>query len=669
MWLLSTARAELTFFPTVEAARNQVYAILSHVWDPTEQSFQDTQRHRLECEATGENPRDRSTSKVKESCMLAERHGYKWIWNDTCCIDKTSSAELSEAINSMYTYYALAEVCFAYLRDVPTDSVLEDIDSAFRESRWFTRGWTLQELIAPDHVVFVSSHWEILGTKADLASLLADITWIPVAVLLLEEEVRDISIARRMSWASNRVTTRPEDEAYCLMGIFEVNMPTLYGEGRQAFRRLQEEIMKGTIDTTLFAWGHVLDVCPATIDPWDRLDDHEMYLFAPSPSHFAEARATDFDPHTLEDLQPTEDQFWTPKSSPLDFVESPTTAMMALPYGGQAHVSTRHAVQQLPDRDLSLSLINNMIRPGQDTEVSSEAAGVPTFNVTSYGVHAHIPVVEVNGISIAILFSSRDNQPLGLLLGPCDRAVDPTRPLYHPCIYSGQLRWRLINLNIVRSTTGTLSGFTWRSIYLTHIPLTRPTTHLLMNRGRATPFRIPQRLIDNLQKAKFKLSLPASMRFPWHGQPAATLTMFNPHWFGLHDILVHFGRCSIAGGPARMSSDPGVDVRSRAGGHVVPDALGPHWAMVSVAEQASRRDPDASTDVDHDCATDHIMHWPDYQRSFTPIDSSRWAVAIEITLSFVPDSLNPASTYIMDISFKRWHRSTGRVLFQTRRDG
>ncbi|RDX45548.1 HET-domain-containing protein, partial [Lentinus brumalis] len=255
MWLLSTDRAELTFFPTVEAARQQVYAILSHVWGPSEQSFQETQRYRLECKASGENPRNRSTAKVKESCVLAQRHGYRWIWNDTCCIDKTSSAELSEAINSMYTYYSLAEVCFAYLGDVSIDCDLDDVDSAFRRSRWFTRGWTLQELIAPDHVVFVASSWEILGTKADLAALLAEITWVPVPVLLLEEEVRDISIARRMSWASSRVTTRTEDEAYSLMGIFEVNMPTLYGEGRQAFRRLQEEIMKNSIDTTLFAWG------------------------------------------------------------------------------------------------------------------------------------------------------------------------------------------------------------------------------------------------------------------------------------------------------------------------------------------------------------------------------------------------------------------------------
>ncbi|KAI0689852.1 hypothetical protein C8T65DRAFT_672515 [Cerioporus squamosus] len=564
----------------------------------------------------------------------------------------------------MYTYYAHAEVCFAYLGDVPTVCVLDDVDSAFRRSRWFTRGWTLQELIAPDHVVFVSASWEIIGTKADLAPLLAEITWVPVPVFLLEEEVRDISVARRMSWASNRVTTRPEDEAYCLMGIFEVNMPTLYGEGRQAFRRLQEEIMKNTIDTTLFAWGDVLDTFPATIEPWDRLDDHRMYLFAPSPSHFAAARTTDFDSHTLEDLQPTEDKFWTPKSSPLDLRPNG----LALPYGGQAHVPTPHAVQQSPDRDLSAFSINcsEKTLPRQAIQ-SSEVVGVPTFNVTSYGVHARIPVITVKGVFIAILFSSRDRQPLGLLLGPCDRAADPARPLFHPCIYDGHLQWRLIRLDVVRSSSGGFDDVTWRSIYLTHIPLARPTTHLLMNRGRATPFRIPQRLLDDLRQAGLKLSLPASMRFPWRGEPPATLTIFRPHWFGLHDVQIHLGRCFVQKGSLSTRSDSEVSQLVPVGGHVVPDALAPHWATVFVAEQAGRKTSDGGPD--HDCATDHIMDWPGGQRSFTLFDSPQWAIAVEITLSFVPDSLNPASTHVVGISLKRWHRATGRILFQTKGGG
>ncbi len=183
-----------------------------------------------------------------------------------------------------------------------------------------------------------------------------------------------------------------------------------------------------------------------------------------------------------------------------------------------------------------------------------------------------------------------------------------------------------------------------------------------MNRGRTTPFRIPQRLLDDLRQAGLQLSLPANMRFPWRGQPAATLTMFKPHWFGLHDVQIHLGKCWLAMG-TRPESAVGHSVCL--GNHIDPDAVASHWARVTVAEQASR----TASDVDpgHDCATDHIREWPGSQRSFTLFDSPQWAVAVEITLSFTSDSLNPASTYVVNISIKRWHRATGRVLFQSKK--
>ena len=120
MWLLSTDRAKLHFFHSVEMAQRAGYVILSHVWTDTEQTFQET-RALLVADRSqkGYNPRDHSSPKVRELCILAERHGYRWIWNDTCCIDKTSSSELSEAINSMFSYYAHSELCYAYLADVP----------------------------------------------------------------------------------------------------------------------------------------------------------------------------------------------------------------------------------------------------------------------------------------------------------------------------------------------------------------------------------------------------------------------------------------------------------------------------------------------------------------------------------------------------------------------
>ncbi|KAI0742952.1 heterokaryon incompatibility protein-domain-containing protein [Daedaleopsis nitida] len=256
MWLLDTDTLRHHFFTSPEAVGDG-YAILSHVWDDEEQSFQDLQRIHERCETSGEDPHHLVSLKIHQFCTVAARHRYKWAWIDTCCIDKTSSAELSEAINSMFRYYSLAHVCYVYLRDVPTDGAFEPIFeqfdlygrgpmpvAPFADCRWHTRGWTLQELIAPRIVLFLSTTWEFLGSKADLADKLHRITQIPATVLRLECPLSEMSVAQRMSWAANRQTTRVEDAAYCLMGLFGVNMPTLYGEGHMAFQRLQEGIVR-----------------------------------------------------------------------------------------------------------------------------------------------------------------------------------------------------------------------------------------------------------------------------------------------------------------------------------------------------------------------------------------------------------------------------------------
>ena len=155
MWLLSTDRAQLRFFASAGDAQKEGYVILSHVWDQSgEQTFQETQALCARCAKDGTNPRDLSSDKVRQSCQLAEGQGYRWIWNDTCCIDKSSSSELSEALNSMYQYYSLASVCYVYLRDVPTSSreELHAERSPFRESIWHRRGWTLQVLSLRSHM-------------------------------------------------------------------------------------------------------------------------------------------------------------------------------------------------------------------------------------------------------------------------------------------------------------------------------------------------------------------------------------------------------------------------------------------------------------------------------------------------------------------------------------
>ena len=250
------------------------------------------------CRFTGENPRDHvdlKDSKIRRCCEIAESDGYHWIWIDSCCIDKTSSTELSEAISSMFNWYAFAEVCYVHLEGVKDGDNPEDEDSDFQCARWHSRGWTLQELLAPTFSVFFSEGWQKIGTKYDLRIPLSKCTGIGEEYLTYKEDFRvHASIARRMTWAEKRKTTRVEDEAYCLLGLFDVNMPTLYGEGRHAFQRLQAELAKHSTDATLFAWGRCHfsndnDWEPASLPRNLRAhgpDCPYIYLFAPSPSAF-----------------------------------------------------------------------------------------------------------------------------------------------------------------------------------------------------------------------------------------------------------------------------------------------------------------------------------------------------------------------------------------------
>jgi len=195
--------------------------------------------------------------KIKLASEQARKEDLEFVWVDTCCIDKASSAELSEAINSMFSWYENASICYAYLEDVfigDSPDSIPNIELKIENSKWFTRGWTLQELIAPIKVHFFDKHWVEIGNKSNLLDLLSRVTTIPTDVLTNPSNRRASSAARKMSWAAKRNTTRVEDSAYCLLGIFGVNMPLLYGEGKKAFIRLQEEILKETDDHSLLAW-------------------------------------------------------------------------------------------------------------------------------------------------------------------------------------------------------------------------------------------------------------------------------------------------------------------------------------------------------------------------------------------------------------------------------
>ncbi|KAF5361601.1 hypothetical protein D9758_007319 [Tetrapyrgos nigripes] len=227
-----------------------LYAILSHTWeDNQEVTFQEF------LYPTEEIKQKRGYTKIVKACRLSETYGFQYVWIDTCCINKDSSAELSEAINSMYQYYRNSVVCYAYLEDVWSDEDPRKEGSRFRCSKWFTRGWTLQELLAPSRLVFFAADWVDIGTKSSLEDIIQAETGIPSTVLHSLSKLQDISVAQKMSWAAKRATTREEDLAYCLMGIVGVNMPTLYGEGgARAFIRLQEEIIKRSADQSIFAW-------------------------------------------------------------------------------------------------------------------------------------------------------------------------------------------------------------------------------------------------------------------------------------------------------------------------------------------------------------------------------------------------------------------------------
>src|ERR1700760_4309972 len=200
------------------------YAILSHTWNPNEEvSYQEM--------INGKGRHKAGLLKIKQFCLQALQDGFDWAWADTCCIDKSSSADLTEAINSMFKYYSRAAICYAFLSDVtfngsPSECNIEQLAPYMRKSRWFTRGWTLQELLAPSQVIFFSAEWVPIGDRSKWKEEIADFTKIHYSALSGGAEwLATFSVSQKMSWASSRTTTREEDMAYCLLGLFRVHMP------------------------------------------------------------------------------------------------------------------------------------------------------------------------------------------------------------------------------------------------------------------------------------------------------------------------------------------------------------------------------------------------------------------------------------------------------------
>ncbi|KAI0327191.1 HET-domain-containing protein [Cubamyces sp. BRFM 1775] len=439
MWLLDTQTMELRGFhspPKTSEGRGE-YAILSHVWSAEgEQSFQDVWMLTADRATNRDSPMsdidtspiwddERLSAKLRHCCAIARRFGYRFVWVDSCCIDKTSSAELSEAINSMYEWYAGADLCFAFLEDVDDDVNPRREGSAFRRSRWFTRGWTLQELVAPSEVVFLSRRWSILGSKSSLCDVIEEITGIDSHILLHLRPLSSVSVAQRMSWASRRTTTRVEDEAYSLLGIFGLHMPTIYGEGRYAFRRLQEEIVQRIPDQTLFVWGRSLLWLQQEDDPCISLDSLNR-MASKRSGLYPKTREANRGSDSIRSWEEVREDLFA--SSPYDFrysgrvvpIDGYTTGLSRMIAEGKATKGQRSLVERL----LSWFKFRRVQR-GENPH--------PTFdqgvNLRSFGVCTRLPIV--------LLKEGRRPQAKALDVGrdrPACLALLPCRHLEADCL-------------------------------------------------------------------------------------------------------------------------------------------------------------------------------------------------------------------------------------------
>ncbi|KAF8440521.1 heterokaryon incompatibility protein-domain-containing protein [Boletus edulis BED1] len=253
------------------------YVMFSHRWEMGEPLYKD-----VEGSDVFSLPESPGTRKLQHFCRHVRECGFRWAWSDTCCIDKNSTSELQKSIISMFMWYRNSALTIIYLGDVSDNSI-----EALKKSIWFLRGWTLQELIAPNRLLFFQSDWTLLITSDDLPidnykasstfrNLITDITGIDDASLThFDPASRTPTIRQRMSWAAHRKTTEIEDIAYCLMGIFDIHLPVMYGEGTSAFDRLQIEIMAKSDDPSLFDWtgkssasNSLLAASPACFDPF-----------------------------------------------------------------------------------------------------------------------------------------------------------------------------------------------------------------------------------------------------------------------------------------------------------------------------------------------------------------------------------------------------------------
>jgi len=246
------------------------YVTLSHRWGRFEPPLRDIDGRAI----YDLDPTD-GLSKLQSFCVACFRRGYLWAWSDTCCIDKDSSAELQETIGSMFSWYRLSALTIVYLADVSGTGMLTS-------SAWFKRGWTLQELLAPHTMLFFTRDWSLYrGSSSNHKEDSVILGELEQATGIISRYLTDfhpgVDDARsRLQWASTRCTTRPEDIAYSLMGVFSLHIPVLYGESvENALGRLLAEVISKSGDTSILDWvgqSSVFHSCfPATITPYQTL--------------------------------------------------------------------------------------------------------------------------------------------------------------------------------------------------------------------------------------------------------------------------------------------------------------------------------------------------------------------------------------------------------------
>lgn len=249
-----TVGAQLDVFEQYRVPRVD-YCILSHRWTGNEVTYEEM-RKLTKVDSRDEIRSRAGYQKILRSCEQAKRDDFKLLWVDTCCIDLLNGPETSDAINSMFQWYQKSKRCYAYLHDISVFPARRDETFARFNGwpEWFSRGWTLQELVAPRDLQFFNKDWVGIGDKQSLAPKLAEITKVPLCILRDGLSSYRPSVAQVISWAADRNTTRAEDRAYSLLGLLGVSMPTLYGEEKGAFLRLQLEIMRTSNDQSIFAW-------------------------------------------------------------------------------------------------------------------------------------------------------------------------------------------------------------------------------------------------------------------------------------------------------------------------------------------------------------------------------------------------------------------------------